>query len=251
MTGARRPVIGLCAAIEPVRWSFWSQDAAVVATTYLDAVREAAGLPLALIPDDLDADEIATLVDRVDGVLLLGGADLDPAVYGEIPSPRTEMTVPLRDRFELAVVREALRRDLPVLGVCRGLQILNVAAGGTLHQHLLDHGYAEHRAAPGRLDDATAHEVELEPDSLVARSAGCVRGRVNSHHHQGIAVVGAGGRVTGRSVPDGVVEAIEWPEQRYAVGVQWHPEAWDLGSIIGDFVRVAAQHVSPQPDLAR
>ncbi len=240
MTGAARPVIGICAAIEPARWSFWNQDAALVAETYSRAVRRAGGLPIGLLPEELAPADVEALVDRVDGLLLIGGADLDPATYGAVPSPRTEATVPLRDRFELALVRAALARDLPVLGICRGLQILNVAAGGTLHQHLLDEGFAEHRRAPGRLDEPTRHEVELAPDSHVAAAARRLRETVNSHHHQGVARVGDGGRVTARSVPDGVIEAIEWPSQRYAVGVQWHPEAMELSTTIAAFVQAAA-----------
>jgi putative glutamine amidotransferase len=241
---AARPFIGICAASEPARWSFWEQDAALVADTYLEKVRHAGGLPLVLVPDDLGPADVEALIDRVDGLLLIGGADVDPEVYGEAASPRTERTVPVRDRFELALVREALNRDVPVLGVCRGLQILNVAAGGTLHQHLTDEGFAEHRRAPGRLDEPTHHEVELDPGTLVASAAGALRQTVNSHHHQGVAVVGDGGRVTARSVPDGVVEAIEWPAQRYAVGVQWHPEAMELSTTIAGFVDAAALHAA-------
>jgi putative glutamine amidotransferase len=240
MPGGPRPFIGICAATEPARWSFWDQDATLVADTYLRAVRNASGLPLVLAPEDLAPADVTALIARVDGLLLIGGADLDPSSYGATRSPRTEATVPLRDRFELALVREALERDVPVLGICRGLQILNVAAGGTLHQHLIDEGYAEHRAAPGRLDEPTHHEVEVEPGTLAAGAAGALRQIVNSHHHQGVAVVGDGGRVSARSVPDGAVEAIEWPAQRYALGVQWHPEALDLSATIAGFVEAAA-----------
>jgi putative glutamine amidotransferase len=153
----------------------------------------------------------------------------------------------VRDRFELALVREALEGDIPVLGICRGLQILNAAAGGTLHQHLTDEGFAEHRPAPGRLDDPTQHEVEVEPESIVARGARSLRQTVNSHHHQGIARLGDGGRVTARSIPDGVVEAVEWPSQRYAVGVQWHPEAMELSTTIAGFVEAAALQPAAPP----
>jgi putative glutamine amidotransferase len=235
-----RPIIGICAATEPARWSFWDQDAALVADTYLTAVRRGGGLPVILVPEDLAAADVEALLDRVDGLLLIGGADVDPSAYGAVPSPRTERTVPMRDRFELALVHGALERDIPVLGVCRGLQILNIAAGGTLHQHLADEGFAEHRPAPGRLDGPTLHEVELEPGSRAAEAAGAVCETVNSHHHQGVARVGEGGRVTARSVPDGVIEAIEWPSQRYALGVQWHPEALELSTTIAGFVAAAA-----------
>jgi putative glutamine amidotransferase len=234
------PCIGVCAAREPARWSFWDQDAAIVAGTYLEAVRRAGGVSLGLLPADLAPSEVEALVDRIDGLLLIGGADLDPASYGADRSPRTERTVPLRDRFELALVRAALARDIPVLAICRGLHVLNVAAGGTLHQHLGDEGYAEHRPAPGRLDGATSHGVEIEPGSLAADAVASLRTTVNSHHHQGVDRVGEGGRVTARSLPDGAIEAIEWPSQRYALGVQWHPEALELSATVAHFVAAAA-----------
>jgi len=234
-----RPVIGLCAANEPARWSFWHQEAAVIAETYLRAVRIGGGLPIALVPEELGASDTEALLDRVDGLLLIGGADVDPSTYGAERSHRTERTVPMRDRFEVALVRGALERDLPVLGICRGIQVMNVAAGGTLHQHLLDAGFAEHRPAPGRLDDVTQHEIEIEPDTHVARAAGALRETVNSHHHQGVDVVGEGARVTARAVPDGAIEALEWPDRRYAVGVQWHPEAMELSRTVAQFVDAA------------
>lgn len=125
-----------------------------------------------------------------------------------------------------------------MLGICRGLHILNVAKGGTLHQHLADEGFSEHRPAPGRLDGATAHGVDITPGTL-ASGAGTLRATVNSHHHQGIARVGDGGRATARSL-DGAIEVIEWPSHCYALGVQWHPETLDLSATIVDFVDTAA-----------
>lgn len=235
-----RPLIGICSALEPAHWSFWHQDAVLVAHSYAKAVRAAGGIPIALVPEELDVLDARTLVDRIDGLLLIGGADVDPGSYGAERSPRTERTFPLRDRFEISLVHEALEDDVPVLGICRGLQILNAAAGGTLHQHLPDEGFAEHRPLPGRLDEPTMHEVELEPGSLLAAAAPALRLRVNSHHHQGVAEVGTGGRVAARSLPDGSIEAIEWPAQRYAVGVQWHPEAMELSTTIAVFVAAAA-----------
>lgn len=236
---ARRPCIGICAARERARWSFWEQDAVLVAGTYVDAAARAGGLPLGLVSEEgLTPLEAGTLVDRIEGLLLIGGADVDPGSYGASHTPRTERTVQMRDRFELALVREALARDIPVLGICRGLQILNVATGGTLYQHLADEGFGEHRPAPGRLDRATAHRVEVTPGTLAA-GAGSLRGTVNSHHHQGIARIGDGGCVTVRSL-DGAIEAMEWPSYRYALGVQWHPEALERSTTIADFVDAAA-----------
>lgn len=235
--GGGRPPIGICAVRERAAWGFWDQDAALVAGTYLDAVRRGGGLPLLLVPEALGAGEVEALIGRVEGLLLVGGADLDPACYGQERSPLTEATYPLRDEFELALVRAAFQRDLPVLGICRGIQVLNVAAGGTLHQDLAEAGFAEHRPLPGSLDERTFHEVRFEADSLLAASA--ERATVNSHHHQGIDRIGEGGRVVARSLADDLVEAIEWPGLRHALGVQWHPEALELDTTIAGLVGAA------------
>lgn len=236
-----RPLIGICAAWDRAAWSFWDEDAALVSGNYLGAVRRAGGLPVLLAPEPLEEADVEALVARVDALLLIGGADLDPASYGQAATARTEATFPLRDEFELALVRAATARDLPVLGICRGLQVLNVAAGGTLHQHLADAGYGEHRALPGSLGEATHHAVAVEPGSLLATEVGAGPEIVNSHHHQGVDRVGDGGRVVAVSVPDGVVEAIEWPALRHALGVQWHPEALELDTTVAGLVAAAGE----------
>jgi len=232
-------VIGICAAWGRAAWSFWDQDAALVADTYLDAVRRAGGMPVALAPEELSAADVEALCARIDALLLIGGADLDPASYGAAPTARTELITPLRDAFELALARAALADDLPVLGICRGLQILNAASGGSLHHHLLDEDFAEHRPLPGSLGEGTYHLVEVEPESLLAAVAEPGPMTVNSHHHQGVDRVGEGGRVVARSLPDGAVEAVEWPASRFALGVQWHPEAMDLDTTIAGLVTAA------------
>jgi putative glutamine amidotransferase len=234
-----RPVIGICAAWGRAAWSFWDQDAALVAGTYLDRVRRAGGLPLLLAPEPLGEADVEALIARVDGLLLIGGVDLDPASYGAAATARTEATDPLRDEFELALVRASFARDVPVLGICRGLQIMNAATGGTLHQHLTDAGFAEHRALPGSLGEPTMHALAVEPGSL-PEAAAPVPGMVNSHHHQGIDRLGDGARVVARSLPDGLVEAVRWPAQRHALGVQWHPEALEMDATIGGLVAAAA-----------
>lgn len=230
------PIIGVCAAIEMARWGFWNQRAAVVPATYLEKVHAAGGVPVGLLPGPLSTDGAQRLVERIDALLLIGGVDVAPESYGERPTARTEATEPVRDAYELELVRAALGRDLPILGVCRGLQILNVATGGTLHHHLPDAGYAEHRPSPGRLDSTTFHGVDVVPGSRAAALSGAGRQVVNSHHHQGVDVVGTGAVVTARSVPDLLPEALEWPEQRYALGVQWHPEAVELEHALDDFI---------------
>lgn len=234
----RRPLIGICAAWERAAWSFWDQQAAVVAGTYLSAVRRAGGTPVVLVPEPLAEAQIESHGAWLDGLLLIGGADLDPASYGQPAATRTEATVPLRDAFEIALVRAAFAWDLPVLGICRGLQILNVATGGTLHQHVTDAGFAEHRPLPGSLGEPTRHAVVVEPgSSLAVDGPGPIT--VNSHHHQGIDRVGEDGRVAARA-EDGLVEAVEWPRMRHALGVQWHPEELELDTTIADLVAAAA-----------
>lgn len=233
------PVIGVCAAFETARWGFWEQQAAIVASTYLAKISNAGGLAIGLIPDSGAIAEPSPLLNRIDGLLLIGGADLEPATYGSVKTARTEETTALRDDFEIALTRGAMIRNLPVLGICRGMQILNVATGGTLHQHLPDAGYAEHRPAPGRLDSATFHDVDVVRDSLASALCGSGTQLVNSHHHQGVDVLGMGAVVTARSSSDQLPEALEWPSHRYVLGVQWHPEAISLQHGLHQFIDAA------------
>ena len=234
-----RPVIGVCGAHEPAKWSFWAQPATLVAETYLESVRRVGGLPVVLAPEELEPADVEALLERIDGLLLIGGADVDPSRYGQDPAPQTERTVPVRDAFEIALVRAAMQRDMPVLGICRGLQVLSVATGGTLHQHLMLAGYSEHRPHRGDLGRATRHDMIVAPGSVVAGAVGGGRQEVNSHHHQGVDVVGRGGRVSARSDPDGVPEAVEWPDRRFVVGVQWHPEVDERDRLFAPLVHAA------------
>jgi putative glutamine amidotransferase len=235
-----RPVIGICSALEHARWSVWDQQAFLTPRGYVDAIHRAGGLAVLLPPDpelETDPDEI---LDRLDGLILAGGADIDPANYGADPHPATNGTMPERDTFEIALARRALERDLPLLGICRGMQLMNVASGGTLNQHVPDsHGHEDHRRSPGSFDDAD-HDVRLEPGSLAARAAGEEVHATKSHHHQGIDVLGDGLKVTGWADLDDLPEAIEAPDRRFALGVQWHPEADELSRVIESFVREAA-----------
>jgi putative glutamine amidotransferase len=245
------PVIGVCGVPAAMSWGFWTQPAVLVAETYLAAIRRAGGLPVVLPPVDPATSPVTEVLRALDGVVLAGGTDVSPEVYGEVPGPRMEEVVLERDLYEVAIATAAMQRDLPVLGICRGLQILNVATGGTLHQHLLDQGYADHRPAPGRLDDVTNHLVEVDATSVLARCGLAGLREVNSHHHQGIANVGAGGRPIARSLPDGVVEAVEWSPHRFVVGVQWHPEDPPMDELFAGLVAAArpasAKHLSPAP----
>lgn len=217
-----RHAIALCAAVERARWGPWETEAVLLPHAYALSVQAAGGLPFMVAPDERTESSPDDVLDRVDALLLAGGVDLDPRTYGGEPDPRGTETTPERDRFELALARRALERDMPVLGICRGMQLLNVALGGTLEQHLPDRlGHEEHRHTPGAYAD---HQVALEPGSLAARAAGTERCAVKSHHHQGVAELGDGLVASGHSLPDGVVEAVEHPDQRFALGVLWHPE---------------------------
>jgi putative glutamine amidotransferase len=238
----RRPVIGICTVLTRARWGVWEREAALLAFSYIAAIQRAGGLALMLAPDgyfEQDPDEV---LDLLDGLILAGGNDIDPACYGAEAHPETGPIVPERDRSELALARRAVARDLPVLGICRGMQLINVAFGGTLRQHLPEElGHEEHRRTPGSFDGAD-HDVRLMPDSLAARAAGEELHATKSHHHQGVEAIGAGLEVTGHSVLDDLPEAIEAPDRRFVLGVQWHPEADERSRVVGALVKHAAEY---------
>jgi putative glutamine amidotransferase len=229
-----RPVIGICAALERARWGAWETLVLLSPRNYSLAVQREGAIALMLSPDDAVADDPEQLLDMLDGLILAGGSDVDPASYGAEPHPETRGTNAERDRFELALARAALERDMPVLGICRGMQMLNVACGGTLVQHIAD--LQTHRHTPGEFCD---HEVALDPESLAARAAGSERVAVKSHHHQGVDRLGTGLDVTGRNPADDLVEAIEHPDRQFALGVLWHPEEDAQSRIIGALVAEA------------
>jgi putative glutamine amidotransferase len=188
--------------------------------TYMRAIEFAGGVPVVIPPLHLRA--ITPLLDRISGICLSGGPDLDPKSYGAKEHPELGPTEPDLDRFELAIARQADARELPLLAICRGTQALNVVRGGTLVQHLPDVAEAiQHRQqAPG---EQPTHPVRLEADSELAAVLGVTSLDVNSFHHQGIERLGQGLRAVGFS-PDGTVEAIESPDRPYCFGVQWHAE---------------------------
>ncbi len=218
-----RPLIGISAAIERANWGPWRDEpATLVAITYPQSVQAAGGIPILLPPDPATADDPDQILDRIDALVLGGGADLDPSSHGSDPHPETTGTNPDRDQFELALARRALERGTPVLGVCRGMQVMNVATGGNLDQHLPEHlGHERHRPAPGTF---TQHEVRLAPGSLAAQAAGTERLMIKSHHHQGVGELGKGFEATGWDIDDETVEAIESQDGNFALGVLWHPE---------------------------
>ena len=221
MDGRRpRPVIGVTAAVELARWRVWEAEVVLAPLGYVAAVERAGGRAVLLPPTELGVEE--TLAS-VDGLLCSGGPDLDPALYGAQADPETGGVQPERDRGELALLRAALSLGLPVLGVCRGMELLDIVCGGTLHQHLPDVvGHDGHRGGTAAF---SRHEVTLADGSRTRELLG-PSVTVPSFHHQGVATVGTGLRAVGWA-EDGSVEAIEAEGPRFVVGVLWHPEESD------------------------
>ena len=217
----KRPVIGIT-----IGYSAQDREIFALRDDYVRSVETAGGLPLVLAPGS--PEDVPLLLDHLDGLLLTGGADVDPGLYGETPHETVTRVIPERDALEIALCREALRRDMPLLAICRGQQVLNVATGGTLIQDLpsqwkgaVDHDPDGERWSP-------AHDVRILPGTRLREILGRERVAVNSFHHQAVKEAGQGAVVSAYSEGDDVVEAIEVPGRRLAVGVQWHPEAfWD------------------------
>jgi putative glutamine amidotransferase len=215
-----RPVIGLCATHAHASWGPWNQEALLLPRDYARAVQRAGALPLLLVPDPVSTGDPDEVLDLVDGVVLAGGVDV-----GDDPD---------RDAFEMAIGRRALERDIPMLGICRGMQVMNVAAGGTLIEHVPDVvGHEHHRHTQGAWSD---HDVRLADGSLAARAAGRTTEPVKSHHHQAVDRVADGFVVTGWAEGDELPEAFESPGHRFALGVQWHPEADEESRLIAALV---------------
>ncbi len=215
-----RPIIGVTLdAEEPGGYSKLPWYA--LRKNYFSALAEAGALPIAL-PHHPELAE--AYLDRIDGLLITGGAfDVDPSLYGEGSTHPTVTLKAGRTDFELAVTRGALARDLPVLGICGGEQLLAVALGGTLIQHIPDSIRTEIEHEQPNPRNEPGHEIAIAEDTLLARIVGRPRMAVNSAHHQAVATPGAGARVNA-TAPDGVVEGLEHPGHRFALGVQWHPE---------------------------
>jgi gamma-glutamyl-gamma-aminobutyrate hydrolase PuuD len=216
-----RPVIGITAYAEPsVRWGVWDVPAAVIPLAYVRMVEGAGGRALLVPPSEEAIDET---LDALDGVLFSGGSDIDPSEYGHELHPETNGTRPERDRGELALLRAALERDMPVLAVCRGSQVLNVARGGDLVQHLPEVVDEKHKHLHKFTGGVFAeHEVEVKGGTRLGSLLG-ERAPVKSHHHQGFGAIGDG-LVESAWADDGTLEAIEDPAKRFTVGVLWHPE---------------------------
>jgi putative glutamine amidotransferase len=230
-----RPIIGITSYAEDARWGVWEAPAALIPLAYVDAIEAAGGRPLIVPPCPEAVEET---LDALDALLFSGGADLDPASYGAEAHPTTNDVRPERDSAELALLEAALARDMPVLAVCRGSQVLNVARGGDLVQHLPEVvGHEGHKQSPGVFAD---HDVEVLPDTKLHGVIGD-HAPVKSHHHQGYGQLGAGLRESARA-DDGTVEAIEDPSRRFALGVLWHPEEGEDAALFRALVEEAARY---------
>lgn len=211
MTG---PLVGVTTYGERATWGVWDVDAVLLPRTYTDMVIDAGGVPV-LLPPRVEA---AAAVDRLDALILSGGPDVGPGCYAAVPHPRTGAPRPDRDAAEIAVLHRALDRGIPVLGVCRGMQVLNVALGGTLTQHVPDRvGHDGHNPSPGVFGT-----TEVTLTGLLGATLGTTA-TVRCHHHQAVDVLAAGLVTTGRA-GDGTIEAVERADAPWVVGVQWHPE---------------------------
>jgi putative glutamine amidotransferase len=213
-----RPLVGVSTYLEDrVRWGVWDLPAAVLPAGYHQLVQRAGGLAILLPPDAPEAAD--AVVARLDGLVIVGGPDVDPGRYGAERAPETGPPAPARDGWELSLIGAALEREVPLLGICRGMQMLNVARGGTLLQHMDQPG---HRGAPGEF---AHHEVKPVPGTLL-EDVLPEPVTVPTYHHQAVDVVGQGLTVCAYAA-DGTVEGIELPGPSFALGVEWHPEEGD------------------------
>ncbi|MDJ0345276.1 gamma-glutamyl-gamma-aminobutyrate hydrolase family protein [Streptomyces sp. H10-C2] len=229
-----QPLVGVTTYLDTARWSVWETSAVLLPAVYPRLVRSAGGIAALLPPDEPAA--AAAAVARMDAVIVSGGPDVDPSRYGEPRHPRTGPEGRERDGWELAVLRAAIDSGTPVLGICRGMQLLNVLYGGTLVQHLPDTvGHDGHAIAPGVFSD---HVVTPVPGTLLARIAPAPE-KVPTYHHQAVGRLGAGLTV-GAYADDGTVEAVELPGPAFALGVQWHPEMGGDQRLVRALLRAAA-----------
>ena len=217
---SKPPVVGLTTYLTRAQMGVWDVRASFLPQVYFQGVTASGGAAVLLPPQPVDADIAERVLDSLDGLLITGGNDVNPAAYGQEPHPNNDKPAPERDEWEFMLLRGALKRQLPVLGICRGAQVLNVALGGTLHQHLPDViGHSGHRAGNAVFTTLPVRTV------AGTRLAGVVGESVEArcYHHQAIAELGEGLVVSGWDA-DGVIEALELPGQSFVLAVQWHPE---------------------------
>lgn len=235
MTANETPIVGITTYAENAAWGAWNVPTALVPLSYVRAVETAGGRALLVPPSEHAVEQT---LDALDGLVFSGGADLDPAGYDADPHPETNGIRPERDRAELTLMGAALERDMPILAVCRGMEIMNVLRGGDLLQHLPEVvGDEKHKHTPGVFAD---HDVSVADDSRLARILGD-RAPVKSHHHQGVGRVGDG-LVETAWAEDGTIEGLEDPERSFALGVLWHPEEDEDAALFRALVEEAAAY---------
>lgn len=232
-----RPVIGITSYAQDARWGVWHVPAALVPLAYVNAVESAGGRAVLVPPSEEGIDET---LDALDAVIFSGGADVDPSRYGAEPHPETDAPQTRRDAGEMALLHAALERNMPVLAICRGFQLLNVARGGDLVQHLPEEvGHDEHKQVPGEF---ALHPVEIKEGTKLEAIVG-EGSHVTSHHHQAIGRIGDG-LVETAWAEDGTLEALEDPSRRFVLGVQWHPEAGEDHALFEALVAEAREYRS-------
>jgi putative glutamine amidotransferase len=230
-----RPLIGITTYAQEASWSYWKQPAALIPLDYVDAVERAGGRPVLIPPSE---DGVEETLDVLDAIVFSGGADVDPASYGADAHAETDAPQARRDAGEMALLTAALERDLPMLAICRGFQLLNVARGGDLVQHIPETlGHENHREVPGTFSE---HPVEVKEGTQLASIVGTAPA-VTSHHHQAIGRLGDG-LVESARAEDGTIEGAEDPTRRFALGVQWHPEAGQDDALFANLVAEARNY---------
>jgi gamma-glutamyl-gamma-aminobutyrate hydrolase PuuD len=230
-----RPVIGITSYAQEASWGVWRLPAALIPLDYVDAIERAGGRALVIPPAE---DGVEETLDALDAIVFSGGADVDPAHYGAEPHPETDTPQARRDAGEMALLHAALERDMPTLAICRGFQLLNVARGGDLVQHLPETvGNDDHKQIPGEF---AVHPVEVKDGSRLGEIVGSTP-HVTSHHHQALGRVGDG-LVESAWAADGTLEGVEDPSHRFVVGVQWHPEAGEDAALFEALVAQAREY---------
>ncbi|MEO7123411.1 MAG: gamma-glutamyl-gamma-aminobutyrate hydrolase family protein [Lacisediminihabitans sp.] len=221
MNDSERPIIGLTTYLEQTKSGAWDVPASFLPKTYIEAVTRAGGIAVLLPPQPVDATIAARVLDRLDGLIITGGRDVDPARYAQSAHPTTDTPRLDRDAWEDALITAAVERGLPFLGICRGAQMLNVALGGTLHQHLPDViGSTRYSGSEGQFAE---NDVDVTAGTALSVMLGDKPLSVKSHHHQAIDSVATALTVTARS-GDGVIQAVDLESVPFGVAVQWHPE---------------------------
>jgi putative glutamine amidotransferase len=236
-----RPIIGITGELEAARWRTWIREAVISPVSYARAVERVGGAPVILPP--VPSSSVPSLIAKIDALVVAGGRDVDPSLYEEAPHEQTDAPDHRRDRFEILMIRAAIDADLPFLAISRGMQILNVARGGTLIQHLPDRlGSEIHKPDPVKL---TIHDAQISAASKLGRVLGATA-QVPAAHHQAIDRIG-NGLLNVAWTPDQIVEAVELQGHKFGIGVQWHPEEGDDGRLFEALVAAAKTAPAPPP----